>query len=197
MRTISFAALVACAAACSPADGDLADRRADARAGLGRCTQEEPGASPDEGHAVFYVDRTPTASDGEVGRYAVMLTCMTPGPGGTAITLMLPNLADSLVQPGRFRIHGPGVVPGADQLARLSWAEAQVPADDGVTYRGMAGELVIERDPAGGLVGSYLVALERAPEGPARGPERMVVGGGFAAPRNRLRLRAALPRQAP
>ncbi|MBB4635868.1 hypothetical protein [Longimicrobium terrae] len=54
-----------------------------------------------------------------------------------------------------------------------------------------------ERSPAGGLVDSYLVALERAPEEPARGPERLVLGGRFAAPPNRLPLRAALPRQAP
>lgn len=98
---------------------------------------------------------------------------------------------------GSLRIHGPGVVPGADQPARLARAEAQVPAADGVTSRCMAGELVTERSPAGGLVDSYLVALERAPEEPARGPERLVLGGRFAAPPNRLPLRAALPRQAP
>ena len=52
----------------------------------------------------------------------------------------------------------------------------------------------LEAEPGGGLVGSYLVAFERAPEAPARGPQRLVIGGAFAAPRNRLPRAAALPR---
>jgi hypothetical protein len=122
-----------------------------------------------------------------------MLTCMTPGPSGTAITLVLPNLSDTVVRPGRYRVQAPSVVPGRDSLARLAWAEAMIPAEDGIT-RGMGGELVLKAEPTGGLLGSYLVAFERAPEAPAQGPARLVIGGAFAAPRNRLPLRAALPR---
>lgn len=195
MRTAAIAALVALAgASCRRADPDLDARRAEAWAGLGRCTQEEPGTPARDGQSVFYLDRTPTTGDSVTGRFAAMLTCMTPGPSGTAITLVLPNLSDTVVRPGRYRVQAPGVVPGRDSLARLAWAEALIPADDGTTYRGMGGELVVKAEPSGGLLGSYLVALERAPEAPALGPARLVIGGAFAAPRNRLPLRAALPR---
>ncbi len=195
MRTAAIAAFLALAtAACRRADPDLAARRAEARAGLGRCTQEEPGTPARDGQSVFYLDRTPTAGDAAVGRFAAMLTCLTPGASGTAITLVLPNLPDTVVRPGRYRVQAPGVVPGRDSLARLAWAEATVPAEEGTTYRGMGGELVLREEPTGGLLGSYLVAFERAPEAPAQGPARLVIGGAFAAPRNRLPLRAALPR---
>ena len=196
MRTSTIAALLVAAAACGrPADPDTHAREVDAAAGLGRCTQEEPGVPPIEGQAVFYVDRTPTAADVAVGRFAAMLTCMTPGPAGTAITLGLPNLSDSLPRPGRYRIQAPGVFPARDSITLLGWAEAQIPATDGLTYRGMGGELVFARQEGGGLVGSYLVAFERAPEASDRGPAKLVIGGGFAAPRNRLPLETALPRR--
>lgn len=193
MRIATIAVLLVAATGCRRIDPDARARQADAAAGLGRCTQEEPGTAPVEGQSVFYVDRTRTAANVAVGRFAAMLTCMTPGPSGTAITLLLPNLPDSLPRPGRYRIQAPGVVPARDSLARLGWAEAQVPARDGLTYRGMGGELVIEKEDSGGLVGSYLVAFERAPEAPERGPAKLVLGGGFAAPRNRLPLETALP----
>ena len=154
----------------------------------------EPGTPPRDAQAVFYVDRTPTAANGAVGRYAAMLTCMSAGPAGTAITLVIPNLSDTLPRPGRYRVQAPGVVPAADSVAQLAWAEALIPARDGITYRGMGGELVLREEPGGGLLGSYLVAFERAPEAPARGPARLVIGGAFAAPRNRLPLETALPR---
>ncbi|HEU4455464.1 MAG TPA: hypothetical protein VFR81_20545 [Longimicrobium sp.] len=188
------AALLLTAAACQRADPDLGRRLAEAEAGLGRCTLEEPGTPAREAQAVFYVDRTPTADSGTVGRYAAMLTCMSPGPAGTAVTLVLPNLSDTLPRPGRYRVQAPGVVPAADSLVSLAWAEAIIPARDGITYRGMGGELVLREEPGGGLLGSYLVAFERAPEAPARGPARLVIGGAFAAPRNRLPLETALPR---
>lgn len=195
MRNVKFAAaLLFIAAACRPADADLGRRRAEAEAGLGRCTLEEPGTPTREAQAVFYVDRTPTAEGGAVGRYAAMLTCMSPGPAGIAVTLVLPNLADTLPRPGRYRVQAPGVVPTAVSLAQLAWAEALIPARDGITYRGMGGELVLREVPGGGLLGSYLVAFVRAPGAPARGPERLVIGGAFAAPRNRLPLETALPR---
>lgn len=193
MRIATTAVLLIAATACGPRDPDARARAADAAAGLGRCTQEEPGTAPVEGQAVFYMDRTPTAGDVPVGRFAAMLTCMTPGPAGTAITLVLPNLPDSLPRPGRYGIQAPGVVPARDQVTRLGWAEALVPAAEGLTYRGMGGEMVIEKEESGALVGSYLVAFERAPEAPDRGPARLVLGGGFAAPRNRLPLETALP----
>jgi hypothetical protein len=193
MRIGTIAVMLAAATACARKDPDTRARQAEAAAGLGRCTQEEPGTVPDDGQAVFYVDRTPTAADVAVGRFAAMLTCMTPGPAGSAITLVLPNLPDSLPAPGRYRIQAPGVVPARDSITHLAWAEAQVPASDGLTYRGMGGELVIERENTGALVGSYLVAFERAPEAPDRGPAKLVIGGGFAAPRNRLPLKTALP----
>jgi hypothetical protein len=189
-----IAAALALAAGCRPADPDLRERRAEAEAGLGRCTQEEPGTPARDGQTVFYVDHTPTAANGALGRYAAMLTCRTPGPGGSAVTLVLPNLTDSLPRPGRYRIQAPGVVPDPNSLAHLAWAEALVPARDGITYRGTGGELVLQEAPAGGLLGSYLVGFERAAEAPARGPARLVIGGAFAAPRNRLPLEAALPR---
>lgn len=189
-----IATALALAASCRRADPDLRERRAEAEAGLGRCTQEEPGAPARDGQTVFYMDRTPTASNASLGRYAAMLTCQIPGPGGAAVTLVLPNLADSSPRPGRYRIQAPGVVPGPDSLAHLAWAEALVPARDGITYRGMGGELVLQAAPAGGLLGSYLVAFERAAEAPTRGPARLVIGGAFAAPRNRLPRETALPR---
>ncbi len=187
------AVLVLAASACRRADPDLRERRTEAEAGLGRCTQEEPGTPAKVGQTVFYVDRTRTAANREIGRYAAMLTCMRAGPAGTAVTLVLPNLSDTLPRPGRYHIQAPGLVPSPDSLAHLAWAEALVPALDGIPYRGMGGELVLEAKPGGGLVGSYLVAFERAPEAPARGPQRLVIGGAFAAPRNRLPLEAALP----
>ena len=88
---------------------------------------------------------------------------------------------------------GAGGARGRDSLARLAWVEALIPGEDGTTYRGMGGELVLQEEPTGGLLGSFLVAFERAPEALAQGPARLVIGDAFAAPRNRLPLRAALP----
>ncbi|HET6232197.1 MAG TPA: hypothetical protein VFE05_19135 [Longimicrobiaceae bacterium] len=184
------AALMLVLAACH--DPDFGQRRAEASAGLGRCSIEEPGSTPRQGQSVFYVDRTATTG-GTIGRYAVMLTCMTPGAGGTAVTLVLPNLADSLPAAARYRVLAPGVVLPPKALGRIGWAEASIPAEDGTTYRGMGGEIVVERRQDGGIVGSYLVALERAGGAPAA-PARLVLGGAFAAPRNTLPLKAALPR---
>jgi hypothetical protein len=192
MRPHPFTAALALALAACHDDPDLGQRRAEAAAGLGRCSVEEPGGTPRQGQSVFYVDRTATRGS-MVGRYAVMLTCITPGTGGTAVTLVLPNLADSLPAPARYRVLAPGAVLPAKALERIGWAEASIPAQDGTTYRGMGGEIVVERQQDGGIVGSYLVALERAADVPAA-PERMVLGGAFAAPRNTLPLKAALPR---
>jgi hypothetical protein len=189
----SFYAVLLLAAAAACGRGDRATPENDTAASLGTCTQEEPGTPPVDGNALYAVDRTATAGGAAEGRFATMITCTTPGPGGSAVALILPNLTDSLPRPGRYRIHAPGVLPARDSLARLAWAEAMFPATHGLTYRGMGGELVIEKVEDGALVGSYLVALERAPEAEARGPEKLVLGGGFAAPRNRRPLGAAQP----
>lgn len=178
---------------CTRPDADLSARRAEAQAGLGRCTQEEPALPPRQGSSVFHMDTTPVAPGSRFGRYAAMLTCMTTGPAGTAVTVMLPNLLDTLPHPGRYRVQPVGVVPATDSAAMLAWAELQVPAQAGITYRGMGGEVVVEADDGGGLVGSYLIAFERAPEAEQRGPARLVLGGAFAAPRNALPREAALP----
>jgi len=191
-RSATIAAALVLAAGCGKPDPELAARRAEAGAGLGRCTQEEPGSPPRLGSAVHYLDRTPTVESGPTGSYAAMLTCMTAGPAGTALTLVLPNLSDSTPPPGRYRIQPPGIAPAGESLSRLAWAEAVVPARDGLTYRGMGGELVLQAAPDGVLVGSYLVAYERT-EAPGRGPARLVIGGAFAAPRNRLPVETALP----
>jgi hypothetical protein len=193
MRGFALASSLLVAASCGPGrDPDFRDRQAENAAGLGRCTQEEPGTLAKTGQAVYVLDRTPTTSDAPVGRYAIVLTCLTQGPAGSSVTLVLPNLTEQRPAPGRYRIQAPGVVPARTELARLAWAEAALPAENGVAYRGMGGELVL--DPAGdadALVGSYLVAFERAAEAPGIGPARLVIGGAFAAPRNRL------PKQAP
>jgi hypothetical protein len=191
MRTHAFAAALGVALAACHDDPDLGQRRAEAAAGLGRCSIEEPGSTPRQGQSVFYVDRTPTTG-GSLGRYAVMLTCMTPGPGGIAVTLVLPNLTDSLPAPARYRVLAPGAVLPPRVLGRLGWAQAAIPAEEGTAYQGVGGEIVVERREDGGIVGSYLVALERAGEAPAA-PGRLVLGGAFAAPRNTLPLKAALP----
>ena len=184
MRKTTLAALVVAAAACGGADTDKAGA-AEPVARAGGCTQEEPGTIAVAGSAVHGLDRTQTAEDAAEGRFAVTITCMTPGAGGSAVALILPNLRDSLPPAGRYHIHAPGVVPPRDGLARLAWAQALVPASNGLTYRGMGGELVIEKVERGVIVGSYLVALERAPEAEQRGPDRLVLGGGFEAPRGR------------
>jgi hypothetical protein len=170
---------------CAPHDPELRQRTAEADAGLGRCTQEEPGAPPKTGNSVFYVDHTATAG-GSLGSYAVMLSCLSPGPGGAAVTLIIPNLADSTARTGRYRVQPPGLVPPGAAAGSLAWAQAEIPARAGVTYRGMAGEVVVEKSDTGGLVGSYLLALERAPEAPQVGPGHLVLGGAFASPRNVL-----------
>jgi len=183
-HTLVIALIAAQLAGCGPHDPELRQRTAEAEAGLGSCTQEEPGSAPKPGNSVFYVDHTAT-SGGSLGSYAVMLSCVSPGPGGVAVTLIMPNLADSAARPGRYRVQPPGLVPqGA--AASLAWAQAEIPARGGVTYRGMAGEVVLEKGDAGALVGSYLLALERAPEAPQVGPGRLVLGGAFASPRNVL-----------
>lgn len=188
MRRLVLTSTLLVTAACGRgADQDLRARRVDDAAGLGRCTQEEPGSLAKTGQAVFVLDRTPTTADVPVGRYAVVLTCVTQGPAGVSVTLVLPNLTEPRPAPGRYRVYAPGIVPGPRELPRLAWAEAAVPADNGVPYRGMGGELVLEpTNERDALVGSYLVAFERAAEAPDAGPARLVVGGGFAAPRNRL-----------
>ena len=184
-RTLALPLIAVQLAGCGPHDPELRQRTAEADAGLGRCTQEEPSAPPKTGSSVFYVDHTATAG-GSLGSYAVMLSCLSPGPGGVAVTLIIPNLADSTARAGRYRVQPPGLVPQGAAPASLAWAQAEIPAQAGVTYRGMAGEIVLEQNGAGALVGSYLVALERAPEAPQAGPGRLVLGGAFAAPRNVL-----------
>ena len=141
----SFYAVLLLAAAAACGRGDRATPENDTASALGTCTQEEPGTPPVDGNALYAVDRTATAGGAAEGRFAAMITCTTPGPGGSAVALILPNLTDSLPRPGRYRIHAPGVLPARDSLARLGWAEALVPATHGLTYRGMGGELVIER----------------------------------------------------
>jgi len=192
MRTTS-ATLLLCAVtlSCRRTDPETRARQAEAAAGLGRCTQEEPGSPTSHGHAVYTVDQTLTAGDAAEGGFAAILTCMTPGPSGSAVTLLLPNLADSIPVSGRYRILEPGAVGDRAELARAGWAEARIPALGGLTYRAMGGELVIERVESGALVGSYLVALARAPDALERGPARLVLGGAFAAPRNRIKADAA------
>ena len=181
----SIITLILLGAAACHRGGEAAGDPRDA-AGLGICTQEEPGTVTKSGQAVFQVDTTPTAAGARVGRFAIMLSCVSPGPAGAAVTMILPNLSDSVAAPGRYRVQGPGVVPAGDDLAELAWAEALIPTRNGITYRGMGGELVLEKAPTGGLVGSYLVAFERAPEVEHRGPAQLVIGGAFAATRNRL-----------
>lgn len=165
-----------------------------AAAGLGRCTMEEPALPTNDGQAVYYLDYTRTEASRRIGQYAAMLTCVTRGPSGSSITVILPNLSDSIPAAGRYRVQTPGVVPADSGLELLAWAEAQIPASAGTLYRGAAGEVIIQADPTGALVGSYLVALERAPESDQRGPRRLVLGGAFAAPRNTLDPATALPR---
>lgn len=185
MRKTTLAALVLAAAACGRADNGQGGGATEAAARLGGCTQEEPGTIAVAGRAVHGLDRTQTAGDAAEGRFAVTITCMTPGAGGSAVALILPNLQDSLPPAGRYRIHAPGVLPPRDGLARLAWAQALVPTSNGLAYRAMGGELVIEKVERGVIVGSYLLALERAPEAEPRGPDRLVLGGAFEAPRGR------------
>lgn len=164
------AALLLTAAACRRADPDLDRRRAEAEAGLGRCTLEEPGTPAREAQAVFYVDRTPTADGGAVGRYAAMLTCMSPGPAGTAVTLVLPNLSDTLPRPGRYRVQAPGVVPAADSLVSLAWAEAIIPAGAGSPTAAWEGSSCCARSPAGGCWGATWSPSSAPPRRPRAGP---------------------------
>lgn len=186
--------MLAALSACAPDDPSLLERHEQADAGLGTCTQEEPGTPARDGSAVFYVDRTETAGGTALGRHAAMLTCVTPGPGGAALTLVLPNLPDSLPRPGRYRVQAPGVIPEAASSVQLAWAETLIPTRNGIAYRGMGGEVVIETMAGREMVGSYLVAFERAAEGSARGPARLVLGGAFEARRNTLPRQTALPR---
>lgn len=183
-RKIFALVFLSAASACHPA-GEKEGNPAEGTT-LGICTQEEPSAVAKQGHAVFTVDTVPTPGGSPVGRFALVVSCVSPGPAGAAVTVVLPNLSDSIASPGRYRVHGPGIVPQGEGLSQMAWAEAVIPTEHGVTYRGMGGELVLEKAPQGGLIGSYLVAFERAAEAPVRGPAQLVVGGAFAATRNRL-----------
>lgn len=97
----SFYAVLLLAAAAACGRGDRATPQNDTATALGTCTQEEPGTPPVDGNALYAVDRTATAGGAAEGRFAAMITCTTPGQGGSAVALILPNLTDSLPRPGR------------------------------------------------------------------------------------------------
>lgn len=196
MKSNRAYALLACLlGACSRADADTPGRRAEADAGLGRCSVEEPGITDAlYGNAVYYADRTPTARSQPTGSVAILLTCRVPGPSAPAVTIMLPNLADSVPASGKYFVTPDSIIPADVDLSRVAWAHAEAPVGSGTLYKGQGGEVVIDRVEDGAIIGSYLIALRQDEVGAPGQATGWVLGGSFVAARNVLPRSAALPR---
>ena len=197
MKRVAPALIALVFAACGRADADTLRRQAEADAGRGRCSLEEPGiGEPMYGNAVYYADRTPTArAEDRTGSVAILLTCRIAGQSAPAVTIILPNLSDTVPATGKYFVTPDSIIPADVDVSRLAWAHAEAPAGSGVIYRGQGGEVVLERAENGVIIGSYLVALRQdqvARPGQATG---WVLGGSFVAARNTLPLSAALPRE--
>jgi hypothetical protein len=172
--------LLLAASACTPPRDEVAAIERDAPAGP--CSVGAAGERSVTGVAAYSEIRSSVPGGGATapGTRGVTLTCMTPGAGGTAVTLMLPLLnASSPAAAGRYRVERPG---GANADARLAWAEVQLTVSAPARYVASGGEVHIVTEHDGILEGSYQLALDRSPEADPRYPERQVLWGAFRAP---------------
>lgn len=110
------------------------------------------------------------------------LTCLTPGPGGTLLTLMLPGLGNGKpTPPGAYHVERPDE---ARFDGRVAWAEAQLTVTAPARYLAVGGTVRIDGERDDVLEGSYQLALLRAPDTDFRYPEHQVLWGAFRAPRS-------------
>lgn len=170
--------------ACGSPDPEAAELQAAADAGLGRCQMEQPATTPEYGATVYDVTQAlPASATQSKGRYAILLSCTTDGPAGTQLTLMLPNLSDSVPATGNYAIRIPGLEN--DTSTHVAWASAMYPNSRPDEYRGVGGSVQITEVAPGALIGSYYVALSSA-NAATDTTSKLVVGGSFAAPRNTI-----------
>lgn len=181
MKPLHAALALLTLAACGTPEGEAAELEAAANAGIGRCQIEQPATQPDFGASVYDITQAKVASSTQRnGRYAVLLSCTTDGPAGTQMTLILPNLPDSIPAVGTYSIRIPALEP--DTSATIAWAAARYPASRPTEYHGVSGSVKITEVAPGSLVGIYYVALSAAAAGDTL--SKLVLGGAFATPRN-------------
>jgi hypothetical protein len=172
--------LVAALTACGPRD-QIAAISHDAPAGP--CSIGAAAESSVTGLATFSElhAKVPGAGPNVDGTRGIIVTCLTPGPGGTAVTLMFPMLAAGRPAPaGTYHLRRPG--EGAVD-ANLAWAEAQLTMSAPARYVATGGTIRLEAEQDGVLEGSYQLALDRSPETDSRYPAQQVLWGAFRAPR--------------
>lgn len=124
--------------------------------------------------------RVPGAPRNAPGTRGLTLTCLTPGPGGTLLTLMLPGLsAGKTASPGTYQLQRPGD-HSFDE--RSAWGEALLTVSAPARYLAVGGTIQLQGEINGILVGSYQIALLRGPDVDPRYPEQQVLWGAFRAP---------------
>jgi len=124
--------------------------------------------------------RVPNAPRNAPGTRGLTLTCLTPGAGGTLLTLMLPALsAGKTASPGTYHLQRPGD-HSFDE--RSAWGEALLTVSAPARYLAVGGTIQLQGEIDGILVGSYQVALLRGPDVDPRYPEQQVLWGAFRAP---------------
>jgi hypothetical protein len=124
--------------------------------------------------------RVPNALTNAPGTRGLTLTCLTPGAGGTLLTLMLPGLgAGKTASPGTYHLQRPG---DNSFDARTAWGEALLTVSAPARYLAVGGTIQLQGELDGMLIGSYQIALVRAPDVDSRYPEQQVLWGAFRAP---------------
>jgi len=179
MRNTFLLALTAVACACG-SDDDEARITRDAPAGpcsVGATAQ--PSITGLSTYAQLFA-RVPSAGPSAAGTRGLTLTCLTPGAGGTLVTLMLPMLRVGSTAPaGAYHVQRPGE---GILDERTAWAEAQLTVSAPARYVASGGSVHIVAERDGVLEGSYQLALLRAPETDPRYPEQHVLWGAFRTP---------------
>lgn len=171
--------LLTAVTACTPS-GVVAAIEKDAPAGP--CSIGAAGEQSETGLTNYSDVRAsvPGAGFTAPGTRGVAVTCLTAGPGGTAVTLILPMLrAGGPAPAGTYRVQRPGE---GKPDARLAWAEATLTVSAPARYVASGGAVHIVSEHDGILQGSYQLALDRSPETDPRYPDRQVLWGAFRAP---------------
>jgi hypothetical protein len=176
-------------AACSTPDADLVERYAEDQAGLGRCSVEHTPAPAQFGNAIYDVTRALPAHEGQThGLYAIQMICRVPGPAGPRVAIMLPTLTDSIPSTGEYVVWAPGHIGPSEEHAevtdRVAWAYALLAPNTNDEYHGVAGTVHVDEAENGRLIATYQIAFNRSPDADPTAPERLVLGGTYAAARN-------------
>ncbi|HEU4558353.1 MAG TPA: hypothetical protein VFS20_10905 [Longimicrobium sp.] len=177
--TLPLALTVLATTACTSRD-DVASISAEAPAGP--CSVAAAANRSMTGVAIYSElhARVPGQDSDAPGTRAVTITCLTPGVGGTLVTLMLPGLRAGIpARTGKYHVKRPG---DTNRVELTAWAEAELTVSSPARYLAVGGAVHVSSDRDDVIEGSYELALRRAPGTDPRYPEEQVLWGAFRAP---------------